>query len=635
LGHDERAEAFLMERREKLGFTRGGHRFGEVLLLGAWFGLLTGLAEGAGLLLAERFGFLSRNAALAGVSAELLWAAPVFDFLVFVALGGVLGLISLGGVNFSPRVPLFLFSLLMFFDWLMLADRVHWVGALFLSIGLTTVLVRWLGGSGQAGFQFCRRTLPLLAALVLLAAVLVQGGAKWREWRETNRLPKPTPNSPNVLIVMMDTLRPDHLSSYGYERRTSPNLDELARQGVLFEQAFATSSWTLPSHASILTGQYPHEHGAETARYDGRYPTLPEVLRDRGYRTAAFSANLFWFTRQRGFGRGFLRFEDSFQSAADVALHTVYGRLYKSWVWPHFSDGNIPARRLASDINESFLAWLGNDRSRPFFAFLNYFEPHGPYLPPQPFRHRFSKKENPGGELHGILKGHRQHLSPEQLQGEIDAYDGAIAYMDHAFGKLLARLRLQGLDKDTIIVVTSDHGDGFEEHELVGHRANLYSELIRAALVVRWPQKIPQGLRVARPVSNAWIAATLEDLLQVHLKTFPGPSLAEAWKEPDEEANWPYPIQQLAQMNSFREIDHVPAYYGAMTSVVTPEWHYIVHEKFGEELYDWPQDPQEQQDLAETQQGAEIANELSSYLTQELAQANRPDHEDPTGSEPQ
>ena len=208
------------------------------------------------------------------------------------------------------------------------------------------------------------------------------------------------PDAPNILLIVIDTLRSDHLSSYGYERSTSSTIDRLAEQGVLFENTFSTSSYTTPSHASLLTGRYPHDHGAQwiTRRpiLNDRCPTLPEALKARGYRTAAFSANRFWFTREQGFGRGFIHFEDNFHSPGDMAVRTFYGRKFEEFILRRLFD-DYPWRQQARNINNSVMRWLERNPDEPFFAFLNYFDVHDPYLPPQPYRSEFSTLENPGG----------------------------------------------------------------------------------------------------------------------------------------------------------------------------------------------------------------------------------------------
>ena len=431
-------------------------------------------------------------------------------------------------------------------------------------------------------------------------------------------LPSPRAASPNVLVIVLDTVRADHLSGYGYARATSPNVDRIAQQGVLFENAISTSSWTLPSHASLLTGQFPFEHGATLNNLDSRLPTLGEQLQLHGYRTAAFSANLLYFTEKEGFGRGFIRFEGPFHSIADMAFRTVYGRKFERFVLRRLGFEDIPARKRASDVTHAFLRWAERDPGQPFFAFLNLFDAHTPYLPPQPYRNRFSKQPNPGGLINWHMFRPWPELTPEQLQSEMDAYDGAIAYMDDQVGALLTALQKQEIGRNLLVVITADHGEAFGEHRfgehrLIDHRNSLYRALVRVPLIIWWPGHLPAGARVERPVSIASVPATVMDLVgAADSGTFRVPSLAELWGTRAHEQNWPFPLTELAHIPF--ESPHHPCKYGEIKSLVGPEWHYIVHEKFGEELYHWKQDPGEQQNLAKAPEGQAIIKEFSGRL---------------------
>src|SRR5207253_2942347 len=235
-------------------------------------------------------------------------------------------------------------------------------------------VTRWFQTRQHAAPAFFRRTLPRVAAVAVLSLVAIEGTLWTREQLAERRLVKPPEGTPNVLVVVVDTLRADHASLYGYERLTTPNLDGIARQGVLFENDIAASSWTLPSHASLLTGRYPHEHLAEDENpLDRRYPTLPEVLQRRGYRTGGFSANMYYFSRRAGFARGFIRFEDYFYSVGDMFFRTIWGRILNRYApdSPRFDE--LPIRKRAAEVNRELFHWIDADRNRPFFAFINYF----------------------------------------------------------------------------------------------------------------------------------------------------------------------------------------------------------------------------------------------------------------------
>jgi arylsulfatase A-like enzyme len=342
---------------------------------------------------------------------------------------------------------IFLFAFLTFANWLAvgLNDRVHQFALLILGIGLAVVFTHWFHKHQIAALRFWRKSLPFIAAIALLAFIGIQGTSWLRERIAVANLPAAVSGTPSILVIVIDTLRADHLSIYGYQRLTSPNIARLAKEGVIFETAISTAPWTLPSHASMLTGRFPHEHGVERSNprnlIDSPYPTLAEALRNRGYRTAAFSANTLWFTREQGFGRGFTHFEDYFQSVNDMAVRTIYGAKFYHAVLQPLGFVDIPARKRAIDINRSLIRWVEGDSNRPFFAFLHYFDVHEPYFPPQPYRSKFSNLENQGGILNGQLGREDPQMTAKELQSEVDAYDGAISYVDDQIAQLMSDLR--------------------------------------------------------------------------------------------------------------------------------------------------------------------------------------------------
>jgi arylsulfatase A-like enzyme len=593
----------------------------NIIVAAIWFGLVTGLVEGITLWVLQRLGWLSGPMGLMGASLETVWSSAVFDLMLFGLFGLVLSLFAL----LIPRLPflllsVFAFLFLAFFDWLglLLIGRLDIYAILILAIGLTVELTRRFSRHEETALRFWRRSTPWLGAVALVALVGIQGGFWLEERISTAKLPQASPNSPNILVIVVDALRADHLSSYGYERPTSPNLDRVAEQGVMFENAFSASSWTKPSHASLVTGRYIYEHGTDGQwrSLDDRYPTIGEALQMRGYRTGAFSANVWVFNRRFGFGRGFSRFEDHYRSISSYAVNTFYGRVLEYYLFHQGLgfDAKVD-RRWAPDINRALLGWIDKDPSRPFFAFLNYYETHDPYVPPQPYRSMFSQLEEPGGLISTDWDMNHIYISltPEQLQGEIDAYDGAIAYVDEHIGRLLGDLQNRDLAENTLVVITSDHGDMFGEHGLFEHTNSLYREVIHVPLMIWWPEHVPAGERVSQPVTNAALPATLLDLIGAgEQASFPGPSLAQLWTEPNGHPDWPYPIAELGQQD-WVPVQN-PSAHGAMQSAISPQWHYITHEKFGEELYDWLIDPEESTDLAESPEFQSVATGFRTYL---------------------
>jgi arylsulfatase A-like enzyme len=454
------------------------------------------------------------------------------------------------------------------------------------------------------------------------------------------KLPMTAPGSPNVLVIVVDTLRADHVSSYGYARPTTPAIDALASQGTLFENAISTCSWSLPSHVSLLTGRYVFEHGAgnvERMAWFGKsgssfrdFPTLGEELEQNGYRTGAFSANRVYFSHSLGFGRGFVHFEDYFNSVPDAFVRTLFGREFariylsrsdKSLVRRALSGLGFKAlldrdtegwgsrggargvRKQASQVNQETLHWIDRDRQRPFFAFLNYIDVHNPYGGPP--------------------------TAPKPLWdkgGDIDSYDAGVKYADDNIGQLMRELERRGLANNTLVVITSDHGESLGDHGLTYHGAALYWELIHVPLIVWYPGHVPAGLRVSQPVTNAAIPGTVMDVLSSSRQTFPGPPLSAFWK--NRETKWPDPLSELPQTEIITPEDRVVegkipiATNGDMKSLVTPGWHLIVHQTLGEQLYDWARDPGESANRA-----ADPGNlSIRVRLAEEMSARTKPSH---------
>jgi arylsulfatase A-like enzyme len=596
------------------------------LLIALWFGLAAGLIEGGGQLLLQKLWTWQASLIL-----PIVWVSAFFYVLLFGAMG--LALMAIGFL--LPRFPVvtlsvFLFALLMFRSWLSpefpwgIESYALWI----MAIGLALTLSRWFYKHPQGALRFLRRSLPILVAAAVLAFLGIQGGSWLKERLAVAGLPPSAPDAPNIMVIVVDTLRADHLSSYGYLRPTSPNIDHLAQQGVLFESAFSTAPWTAPSHASLLTGRYPYEHqafwiGEELPYLDDTYPVLPEALQEQGYRTAAFSANTHWFTRRVGFGRGFMRFEDFFHSPVEAAMRTYYGRNILFYILPRLPNyQGDPLRKWAPDVNRSVLHWLDHDPEKPFFVFLNYFDVHDPYVSPQPYRSQFSKLQNPGGRLNSDLPFTTS--SAEQLQGEIDAYDGAIVYVDHQISQLLAEIQRRGLGNNLLVFLTSDHGEAFGEHGVFLHAHSVYREEIHVPLILWWPGHLPAGLRISQPVTNAALPATIMDLLDLDDQTmFPGTSLAQLWEAPQEHPDWPMPLAEM-EHRAWR-VDDSPSRHGAMKSLVSPQWHYIDHEAFGIEVYDWQKDSQELNNLAETPEGQSIIDWFGKFLNTGFASRPLPE----------
>ena len=567
-----------------------------------WFGIVAGLAERLLYLLFPR-----------PIGGNDLWYDALADLLLFLGLavptlvlGFVAGRARLKTIAFLFCAGLFALDCL-FVVWPPVGHRLGQMallsgGALLIALLATALLWRFPSPLKTFG----RTTLPLLLVYALL---YLGGSAWWENHKETvgTAALRARPGSPDVLLIIMDAVGANHLSTYGYGRATSPYLTQLASHGLLFERAVAPSSWTLPSHASMLTGRLPTEHqaGEYNWRLDGRFPTLAEAFQRAGYRTAGFSGNTLLFNRRVGLARGYLHFEDG--SLLERLLQTTLGeRIQTRLVRANIID-DLAGRQDAREINHDALRWMRHG-SAPFFVTINYFDAHEPLLPPPSYFHRFSTLRAP-------LKGQYNwpgdiQLPPGQVQAEVDAYDASISYIDEQISDLFKQLEAAGLLKNTLVVVTSDHGQEFQEHGFMFHGKGLYWDLLHVPLLISWAGHLSAGGRIPTPVAIQSLPATLLTMAGVTNEPVPGPSLTELWAAPAVAQNWPAPISELAEMGRPR----FPSYYGPMKSVVTPQWHYVQGGKSGQELYPCCDD--EQRDLASTALGTTLGSAFRQLLQQ-------------------
>lgn len=594
----------------------------DCLRIALWFGLVIGLVEAAGALLSSAFGRPVR------VNAQILWIAPTVDAVLFLLVGA--GLTVLGRVRSLAN---YAGSLLVIFPWglafliLQLAGLMSAWAQLVLSLGLAVSIARLSAWTRLP--QFVQRT---LVPVLLLAVVAAGAGLGWAPWRERSarlRLSAAASGSPNVILITLDALRADHVSAYGYARATTPNLDHLASRGVLFENAFANSSWTLPSHGSLLTGRYPDEHGADWRHpMNARNTTLAEFFAARGYLTAAFAANTSYVAPEWGLGRGFSRFEVHGGSWADGIMRTVFGRRLALNILPRLGYFDVPGRKSAARLDEAFLSWLDDRGERPFFALLNYFDVHDPYLTVEPFRTRYAASPARGDVINFQFQPNafrrKPVLSAQEIQAEIDAYDGCLAFLDAELGRLLAELQRRGIDRNTLVVITSDHGESFGNHDLFGHGNSLYLESLHVPLLMVWPGQVPAGIRVSQLVGLERVATTIAGLVggESDRYVFPGQSLALAWQDQNaaEQAFGPV-LSEVSRAGGGPS--GYPTTSGTLTSLITQDWHLVVSTTLDAELYAWPRDREERVNLAASQEGQRMVAELTLAIEQMRARGTR------------
>jgi arylsulfatase A-like enzyme/tetratricopeptide (TPR) repeat protein len=282
-------------------------------------------------------------------------------------------------------------------------------------------------------------------------------------------------DKPNVILITLDTTRADHLACYGYPGVKTPNLDALAGRGVLFEQAATSAPLTLPAHGSIMTGMYPTYHGVRVngnTALSQEQTTIAEVLSSRGYRCGAF-IGAFVLDGRWGLNQGFQHYDDQFDL-----------RKYK-----HLDLGEV--QRPGREVMDAALDWLDGEKADPFFAWIHLYDPHTPYEPPEPF------------------------LTEYGSRGRIGLYDGEIASMDSQIGRCVAWLEENGLDRNTVIVLIGDHGEGLGSHGEGTHGYFIYDYAAHVPFIITTPLQGLQGVRVTSQVRAVDVFPTILGLIGV------------------------------------------------------------------------------------------------------------------------
>jgi arylsulfatase A-like enzyme len=434
-----------------------------------------------------------------------------------------------------------------------------------------------------------RRRGPEMLGLLTLVLLLVIPVYPWASQPRVEQYETVFSGShaiPRVIFITIDTLRRDVLTTYTPESTLSPQIDSLARDGIVFEQAYSAAPWTLPSVASILTGLTPFVHGVSKGRT--RIPagvqTLADYFLDAGYATAAFGGNALLYD-QPALRRGFQQYEFNMGSPGDslglACWRAVFGR------------GSRPGEQAAGNVTTLAESWVRANQERDFLLWVHLMDPHAPYAPPPEFY------TDPSLAAHAelgydfdrfkIRSGEVRYS--ERRQGWVkELYRSEVRFADDRIGRLLATLKDLGLYGDSLIVLTSDHGEEFWDHGGVDHGHSFYNELVAVPLIVNLPASMtPARTRVAVGVSNVAIVPTLLDLCGIESNEgwFSARSLAPLWspgaEPPDERAAF------IAK----------PVYFGDRESVVYQGWKYIRFlDRPNEELYNTMADPAETMNLA-------------------------------------
>ncbi len=409
---------------------------------------------------------------------------------------------------------------------------------------------------------------------------------------------------PNVVVIIMDTVRQDHLSCYGHDRKTTPFLDKLATKGRLYRNAYSTSCWTVPAHASLFTGLYPVSHGThwEHLSLSEDLVTLPEVLRELGYATVGFAENG-WINKRNGFRQGF-----------DLLRRRK-----------PFSTKGI----------KSFKKSLKNMGDKPFFAFINLNAAHDPYKPPKPFFNMFLSDPAYANTVRVDFLAPRVKgsgfPSKKELTHLSEHYDAEIRYVDHTIRRIAKELKKRDLWKKTLFIVTADHGESLGEHEHLQHQFYLYEHLVRIPLIIHYPSLFPPGSHDSNPVSLIDVFPTVLRALEIDPGQFSiqGHSLLPGETMPERPILGEYYLHAGftgAEKFSSEEFKHPlirEQLFRRLKSIRVGDFKWVEGSNGTKELYNIAEDPGEMRNLADHSDFSDTAEKLRIILGEQLEQYQR------------
>jgi len=411
------------------------------------------------------------------------------------------------------------------------------------------------------------------------------------------------PDAPSILLVTLDTTRADHLGCYGYDKPTTPHIDRLAADGTRFTRAYAVTSWTLPSHASLFTGKYPSAHGAMYAA-DGKLrlsqgiggpwdnyganpmsyeeTTLAEALGKAGYATGAAVAGP-WLKRVFGLGKGFDVYDDA-NFVGSERLGQLFGR-------------------PGEDVSRAAIEFIDDNKGDAFFLFLNYYDPHQPLTPPDEYARRFWSESLP------------RQGTPEYARFQLAMYDAAIQYTDYHLGRVIEHLKELGLYEDMWIIVTADHGELYGENDTWGHGDSLSEPEINIPLIIKEP-----GADRPRRIDDTPVQQT--DILPLLLTRLGLPVPANVQGQPIPRVDHPIfaEVYPLPHMNEGGKKG--PRQLGDFRTLIEGRYKYVWSSRGNHALYDLELDPLERENLLALQ--GEVAERMLSTMESFMASFPEP-----------
>ncbi len=551
---------------------------------------------------------------------------PVLAAIAMLIIGGVVFIADLRLARFTPTLS---FAA---------------GGAMAVFAGITAyVSLRWLQNRCPArSFAHLKNATLLASGIGAVASIFLLVRSPLYD-PATYRLPYPeVPTSPargsdkpNLLWIVLDTVRSDHMSCYGYERDTTPFLKNWATTANVFTRTFSNGIWTAPGHAAMFTGKATREHGMDHGNYYLRDDnvTVADVLLSHGYNTASFSANP-WISRERNLAKGF-EVASIIHNIRQISRFSLESLCKKwgcsppvSWLDPDF--GAALASKMAAD-------WLEDKATSnaPFFLFVNYMEAHVPYRVPRAFREQFldSDEVRRSYKLRHIVLGnlvgevgnqHKAIKEGAELESDReilkDQYNATLRYLDSRVEDLLTHMERYGLLENTLIVIASDHGEHLDTHGMWAHRFLTYNDLAHVALIIKTPGQ-SQGTQTDTPVQLSDIHNTvLTHILGTTEHTggrYAGNLLEIAANPPDdrfavtEYVGPSYTAEELIEKQNDPEVTH---WLYPQTAIQNTRYKYMISADGTRELYDIQSDPGELNNLIDTH--PDIAAPLVSHLRQ-------------------
>ncbi|HTB14780.1 MAG TPA: sulfatase-like hydrolase/transferase [Bryobacteraceae bacterium] len=484
---------------------------------------------------------------------------------------------------------------------------------LFLPYALAAILLSWLIPLWRIEARNIF-AIGSLCALLLAACFFLHQAPRRSPARSSAR---PAASAPNVILITLDTVRADHLSLAGYERDTTPNLKHLAQEATVYANAVAPGNMTLSSHASIFTGLYPSWHqahfeaGYDQARpLDTKYPVLPEMLFNQGFDTIGIVSNYLFLNHAFGMDRGFGYYDPAgppLMLTKSYVLRNAVRNFLALFLEPWQYDSIF---RRAEDINDAALTVLDqeNAQHRKFFLFLNYMDAHGPYLPPARFATLYPGR-NPRmtarhyGSMERQVLSEKRSLSDSERRHLVSQYDGGIAYMDSCIGTLIEQLKQRGLYDNTLLIVTSDHGESFGERSIIGHGLSVYQDEVHVPLIVKYPRTTTPQV-IDHPVSLLDLLPTIFDVVGCETpKGIQGRSLLRDAHELVSES-FMHPF--ISKWN--------PKYLQAEQAIFSGSMKFIESSTGNKELYDLSKDPEELHNLLPSAPAPALETKLIQFM---------------------